>query len=370
MTFETTKYGWVFKYKIHHLLFWTLYHFTWWTAYEGGVGSVINSLKEPLYLAKFLSLIIFQALGVYFCLYYLIPKFLEKGKLLLYIVLVLLTVLAIALAITGGYYLGLSFSSHEQDVAASLDYFFKKHALPSSMSSMTLGMSIKLAKNYLESQRRQQVLEKEKLETELKFLKSQFNPHFLFNTINSIFVLINKNTNQAKDALAKFSELLRYQLYECNESEIPLSRELTYLESFIELEKLRQDPNLEIQTRLLQQSTGNLAIAPFILMPFVENAFKHVSKTNEKSNWIHISLELTSNLFKFNISNSLSENSEKSQDAFKSNGLGLKNVQRRLELLYQHKHVLEVMNKNGVYSTSLEIELAPINNRNTLNQFT
>lgn len=283
--------------------------------------------------------------------------------------MVLLTVLAMSLAISGSYFLGLTCFTDEQDIPKAAYYMFAKHALPSSLSSMTLGMSIKLAKNYLEAQRRERALQKEKLETELKFLKSQFNPHFLFNTINSIFVLINKNTTQAKDALAKFSELLRYQLYECNESEIPLDRELAYLNSFIELEKLRQNPNLEIKTSLLKESTGNLAIAPFLLMPFVENAFKHVSKLSQRSNWIDLSLKLEGNNFIFYIANSLAEDHEKSIEAVKSNGLGLKNVKRRLELLYENKYDLSLTNADGKYETVLRIELAPFKGSNTLNQF-
>ncbi len=118
-------------------------------------------------------------------------------------------------------------------------YYFQINALPSSVAATTLGMSIKLTKNWIQSRRREQELEKEKLETELKFLRSQFNPHFLFNTINSIFVLIHKNPVMASESLAKFSDILRYQLYECNEHCIPLGQELNYLENFIELQRLQ-----------------------------------------------------------------------------------------------------------------------------------
>ncbi len=112
---------------------------------------------------------------------------------------------------------------------------------------MTLAMSVKLTKNWIQARQKHQVLEKEKLETELKFLRSQFNPHFLFNTINSIFVLINKDQEQARESLAKFSDLLRYQLYECNEYEDPIAQEIRYLLNFVELEKLRQDStNLDL----------------------------------------------------------------------------------------------------------------------------
>lgn len=104
-------------------------------------------------------------------------------------------------------------------------------AIPSTIASITLAMSIKLTKNWLQTERRKQLLEKEKLETELKFLKHQFNPHFLFNSINSIFFLIHKNPDMASASLAKFSELLRHQLYEYNDQQIPLHKEISYLET-------------------------------------------------------------------------------------------------------------------------------------------
>lgn len=339
------------------MLFWTFYHFSWWTVYEGGVLEVISSLKQPIYAIKFLSLIVFQALGVYFNLYYLIPKFMERNKIFIYILLVFLTIAAMSLAITCGYGFGLIITGDATDLSETLFYFFKKHAFPSSFGSMTLGMSIKLAKNWFESQQKQQVLEKEKLETELKFLRSQFNPHFLFNTINSIFVLINKDSDMAKDSLAKFSELLRYQLYECNEPRIPLSRELDYIKSFIELEKLRQDPDLNIEVNYPKQATGNLFIAPFVLMTFVENSFKHVSKYGVDKNWIIINIELDSGLLTFKTSNTVSQTIPKANEVVKSNGLGLKNVKRRLELLYPDKYKIEVSTKDGIYASSLTLDL-------------
>src|SRR5205814_2985676 len=135
-------------------------------------------------------------------------------------------------------------------------------------ASITLGMSVKLAKNWIQTKRREQLLEKEKLETELKFLKSQLNPHFLFNSINSIFVLIHKNPDMASESLAKFSDLLRYQLYECNEQQIPFEQELSYLENYIELQELREDHDrICLEIAIAPYATGNYRIAPFVLIP-------------------------------------------------------------------------------------------------------
>jgi LytS/YehU family sensor histidine kinase len=222
---------------------------------------------------------------------------------------------------------------------------------------MTLAMSVKLTKNWVQTKRKEQILEKEKLETELKFLKSQFNPHFLFNTINSIFVLIHKNPEMASESLAKFSDLLRYQLYECNESQIPLDQELTYLENFIELEKLRQDKNLRTDLSFTSaHQPSNLMIAPFVLMPFIENAFKHVSQWKEGANWITMRLHTDRQRLHFTISNSIALHTA-SREPINYGGIGLKNVQRRLDLLYPEKHLLETRHDHQEFCVSLSLEL-------------
>lgn len=302
-----------------------------------------------------------QALGVYFNLYYLIPRFLQRGKYLIYIPALLLTILLTSSGIIGGYYVNASIVGvpfQELFKVAPTEFFqlFKNNALPSTLASMTLAMSIKLTKNWISSEKRRNEVEKENLKTELKFLRSQYNPHFLFNTINSIFVLIHKNQDMASDSLAKFSELLRYQLYECNEPEISLSQELNYLKNHIELETLRQElSNLDLQTELDSSNTQGLKIAPFLLMPFVENAFKHVSHHTDSRNWIHISSHTTNNRLQLKVSNSKPKLSVTKTP--ESSGLGLTNVRRRLELLYPNSHKLEVLKTNTTYKASLEITL-------------
>lgn len=357
------SYNWLIRYKLYHIPFWFAYHYFWWGLRTGSVTQPIDGIINSPYAIKFSFYLVWQAIGVYFNLYFLIPRFLEKGRYVTYICLLVLTILCTASFIVTGYYAtawwsGNDFKDLFQVEPTEFYYLFKSNTLSSTIASMTLAMSVKLTKNWISSKRRQQLLEKEKTETELKFLRSQFNPHFLFNTINSIFVLIHKNPDMASESLAKFSDLMRYQLYECNEAQIPLKQELAYLENFIELQKLRHDhDNLEVSTRFDHHYPGNLSIAPFILIPFIENAFKHVSNEKGKQNWIKMRLTVHRDELHFDISNSTSSTIESSNGLLRHHGIGLKNVQRRLDLLYPGKHHLDVVRNAHQFSAALQLHL-------------
>jgi two-component system LytT family sensor kinase len=334
----------------------------WWTLTIGSISAVFNSILNSPYAIKFLFYVIFQAIGVYFNLYFLIPRYLEKDRYAQYVTFVVLTIIAVAVMIVPGYYVSAwlsdkSFTELYNRDPADYSFFFQVNTLPSSAASMTLGMSVKLTKNWIQMRRKERLLEKEKLETELKFLKSQFNPHFLFNTINSIFVLIHKNPQMASESLAKFSDLLRYQLYECNEQQILLQQELSYLENFIELEKLRQEQHIELTLHIQEPPANNFTIAPFLLMPFLENAFKHVSKRKDRINSIRMELQFNKNELILDISNSIETASGHSVEPVHYGGLGLKNVKRRLELLYPGQHELIIQHNDDQYRVLLRLYL-------------
>ena len=367
------KAGWFYRYKLYHLPFWFAYHFMWWTLRIGSPMEVIASLALPHAALKFFFSMFFQAAAVYFNLYFLMPRFLEKGRYFKYVVLLVTTIVAAAVLIVSGYYVGAWVLDQPMQVLYHIDpanYFslFESGALPSTAASMTLAMSIKLTKNWIETRRREELLAREKLETELKFLRAQFNPHFLFNTINSIFVLIHKDPRRASDSLAKFSNLLRYQLYECNEQHIPVDQELFYMENFLELQKLRLDANVDVTFKRDPGQHPGLTIAPFIIMPFVENAFKHVSQHQDSQNWIRIGLEFQGPQLLLDISNSVSENTPASQDAVIYRGIGLKNVQRRLDLLYPGQHELIVQEQSNQFRVMLRLHLEYEKERNKDNR--
>jgi two-component system LytT family sensor kinase len=362
MVINRSANNWFFKYKLYHLPLWFLYHWMWWSLGDGDPVKVVRAMLSSPFILKFGFYFVFQAIGVYFNLYFLIPRFLDKGRYLLYVSLVILTIATTAALIVPGYYASAWLAGKAVDdlfyaTQPPYMYFFKTNSLPSSAASMTLAMSVKLTKKWIDTRKRERLLEKEKIETELKFLKSQFNPHFLFNTINSIFVLIHKDPEVASASLAKFSDLLRYQLYECNEHQIPLNQEITYLRNFIELEKLRQEKNVFVELDIAPELPGDFSIAPFILMPFVENAFKHVSHSRQ-SNRISIKLHTEQGQLYFNVVNSISSQDIASQDMIKHSGIGLKNVQRRLQLLYAGKHELDIRRKEDEYCVSLRLQPA------------
>ncbi|GAB3330392.1 histidine kinase [Larkinella ripae] len=354
--------NWFLKYKLYHLPFWFVYHYLWWVVTLGNPVKAFHSLFFFPFTVKYSFYVVFQALAVYFNLYFLIPKYLEKNRFFSYGLYLFLTITAATLFIISGYYFSSSISGRSMDELygggsdADCFYRFLGNALPSTVASITLGMSIKLAKNWIQTRQRHQLLEKEKLETELKFLKNQFNPHFLFNTINSIFFLIHKNPDMASASLAKFSELLRYQLYECNDQQIPLGKEIAYLENFIELEKLRQNTNVSVTCEIEPVFTDHLAIAPFILMTFVENAFKHVSKHSDQPNWITIKLTLNEQVVDFGVTNSTAPNT--ASELLHSGGIGLKNVQRRLDLMYPGQYELAIQTDKNRFTVNLQLSLA------------
>lgn len=365
MAFAPSKQNWFIRYKLYHIPFWIMYDYLLWALRIDSATEAARHMFMSAFFFKSIFYVIFPAFAVYFNLYLLIPRYLEKGRYTIYLTFLALTIIVASICIIPGYYLSamVAHSTVEKDYGftttfKSLYELLKEEPFRTTLAVTTLAMSIKLAKNWIETQRRQRALEKEKLETELKFLKYQFNPHFLFNSINSIFFLIHKNPDMASASLAKFSDLLRHQLYESNDSLIPLSKEIVYLENFIGLEKLRQSPDLQTDFNIDDDYSPALGIAPFILMTFVENAFKHVSKHKDSPNWIRMDLVVDGLDLKMNIANSRAD--DDSRQAVHYGGIGLKNVQRRLELIYPGQFELEIRKTENDFKVTLQLQLSEI----------
>jgi len=194
----------------------------------------------------------------------------------------------------------------------------------------------------------------EKLETEMKLLKSQTNPHFLFNALNNIYALSYLKPEKTPENLLKLSEMLRYMLYECNDVKVPLSKEIAYLENYIALKLLKDSRGMKV-TVALEQDRGEQIIAPMLLIPFVENAFKHSNIEDLEKGWIKIDLKTIDKKLIFKVENSFAATSSTKDEV---GGIGLVNVNRQLDLLYPNKHQLDINSKDGVYSVHLEINLA------------
>lgn len=218
--------------------------------------------------------------------------------------------------------------------------------------------SYHFAKEWLRNEKQRRELIENQLYTELKYLKSQVNPHFLFNTLNNLFSIAQRNQDEeTANGIAKLAGLMRYMLYDSSVSKISLEKELKNLQDFISLSKLRypvEEVMVELNTR---GKVEQAVIAPMLLLPFVENAFKH-GIAIEKTSIISITLEVQPEKIVFTCSNPLFESNRMQDETY--GGTGLENVKRRLELLYPQKYVLALADTDGVFQVQLELE-TPIN---------
>jgi LytS/YehU family sensor histidine kinase len=216
------------------------------------------------------------------------------------------------------------------------------------------GVAIKLISDFFLMQKRLMEIAKEKAETELNFLKSQINPHFLFNSLNSVYFLIDKNNAEARQALHKFSDMLRYQLYEIKGEKIAIEKEIDYLRDYIGLQQLRNE-NCSVQFNV-KEGMKSFLIEPLLLIPFVENSFKHLSHFSDgKKNEVQINLSKQNGEMNFGIRNTTEE---KQVHKFSNDGgIGLNNVKRRLELLYPQQHELKISDGKGWFDVQLSIKM-------------
>lgn len=200
------------------------------------------------------------------------------------------------------------------------------------------------------------VVENEKVTTELAFLRAQINPHFLFNVLNTIYFQIRKENSEARSSVEKLSEMLRYQLYECTTDMIDISKELAYIENYVAVQQLRMETGTDLQLKLPTE-IGSFKIAPLLILPLVENAFKHISNFKDPSkNKLNIAISLEPNCqFVVNVVNTYNS-LDRTNQLYNSSGLGLKNLERRLALLYPGKHSIIQKHNDITYETILKIQ--------------
>jgi len=210
-----------------------------------------------------------------------------------------------------------------------------------------IALSIFLAEDYGR-------LSLEKTRNELLYLRHQINPHFLLNTHNNIHFLIEQDPELASRTLLQLSGIMQYMLYECAADAVPLSKELNNLVNYINLEKIRKESTLQVSHNL-DTINSSLEVAPLLLISFVENAFKHISNFKDRENVIAINAEVKDGVLTFSVQNT-SDRSNKISS--KSSGIGLKNVQHRLQLLYPKKHTFTIKEDSNLFDVFLTIQLS------------
>lgn len=327
---------------IYHFLFWLLAYIFWIFVFRNKAFVLTRTITIQF------CYLIFIAANYYFNTLYNIPSFLDKKKYWQFGILFLL-----AIGITALLRVPVSYLVTVYLFKISETHFDYISVFYNSYVNIFIWIILILAGKMISDKIRSEVyiskIEKEKDTNELNFLRAQFNPHFLFNSINSIYGHIDKTNKPAREMLLTFSEMLRYQLYECNVEKIELDRELNYIKNYISLQKSRMDERIRVSS-CFDAIDGNSKIAPLLLITFIENAFKYVGFNEREENFINIRLGQNEGKLHFNIINTRDNFSFRTD---KSSGLGIGNAKRRLELLYPDRHQLKIEGKDDRFEVDL-----------------
>ncbi|MDB5222430.1 MAG: hypothetical protein JWN83_1097 [Chitinophagaceae bacterium] len=213
---------------------------------------------------------------------------------------------------------------------------------------------VKMLIDRAQTQQQVELLEKNRVKNELDYLKAQINPHALFNSLNTIYGHIDKSNQVARNILLQFSELLRYQLYDCDAEKVSLEKEMEYVKNYVAFQRLRKDEKLVVTLDIGTIETG-LEIAPLLLVVLIENAFKFTSNFSDKENTIQIKIFTKNNSLHCSFFNT--KELQQAYTAKNANGIGITNLKRRLELLYPEKYKLSSNTENEFYETNLILDL-------------
>ena len=302
----------------------------------------------------------------YFLAYYAIPKLLLRFKWVRFVVSVIISYIILM----GGMYYSLLFLRENNLVTGYLEQtadFFLRYDFAATLVnparmynvfifnlSLVFSLLIKITASFFRSNMQKMTLEKEKTKLELDFLKAQVNPHFFFNTLNSIYSLIVDKDEAAADIVLKLSDLMRYSLYESKNDKIPLAREFRFIQDYVKLERIRHKEHVTIVSDIQNVTESRLEIPPLVLITFVENAFKHGINNTIEASWVKITATVENSILSFVVENT---KPAKLQHMTAHGGIGLVNARRRLDLLYPNHYQLTIRNETTSYSIHLTLLL-------------
>lgn len=333
----------VVKYKLYHILFWGVYIIAGALFLPVANNTGVSILKQ-------LPIFALHAVVVYINFQLLIPRFLLVRNYVSYVLSVVLLVFSVTFPIA--IIIHTIIENHEFQSMVWSPIFLYLLAL-SVLFSVILTMLLKFLKQWYEDQQVSRELTRVQLETELKFLKAQINPHFLFNSLNNLYALTLKKSDLAPEVVLRLSDILRYVLYDTNLGSVDIQKELSHLRDFIELERIRLGDRVKISVDLVEPPI-DMNIEPMLYLTLLENAFKHGSNGLNDDAWVAISGYPTRDGYSLKIENSVN-NKNKPRSEF--GGIGLENLKKRLKLTYGDKFNLKINQTEEVYSALLEIQL-------------
>jgi two-component system LytT family sensor kinase len=331
---------------LYHFLFWAGIYLVWLLIFRSYSVTLARTVTVEFCYLLFITADFYAVSNL------IIPQFLLKKR---YALFVTATIAVIALS-----------AWLRSLVAVEMNrYFFHVAAIDlrtlyfNSVINISLWVLLVVAAKMLAERKKTQqeleLLEKDRVRNELDYLKAQINPHALFNSLNTVYGHIDKSNKAARNILLQFSELLRYQLYDCSAEKVRLEKEVEYIKNYVAFQRLRKDEKLIVDFEIENLSTG-LNIAPFLLVVIIENAFKFVSSFSDRENKIIIKICAKQDILHCVVSNT-KEFQQINVDS-NSNGIGISNLKRRLSLLYEERHELTTTVEDTFYQTNLMIKLA------------
>jgi len=333
-------YSFVLRTKIYHVFFWFFYVIL--------CALIIQPGARPKDWVFFSGIILFfHAIVAYFNINILVNHLLYKRFYFSYAICLILSIIAVSFPIAIVFHKFIH-NKNIQEIVWSTNFFLLNWA---SISLTTLlVLTLKLLFNWYKEEQNNKSLQKVNVETELKFLKSQINPHFLFNSLNNLYALTLLKSDEAPNVVLKLSNILRYVLYETGDGKVRLSKEIDYIEDYIELEKIRLGKGFDLQFDKIGDFSG-VYIEPMIFLTFLENSFKHGVSQSLKNAWLKMKIEVQDDVINFRISN---PNESGKRIGNEPGGIGLENLKKRLDLIYKGDYTLNITNEE-VYTVNLEI---------------
>lgn len=329
-----------------HLLFWVVLTLTYAISDWGHMPSLGDAiLFELIYLPV-------RLFAVYINWYLLIPRLLYRGKIAVYITCLALLLVGSAVYqrfFTLYWAYPVFFPDYVSIPVNPLEFIRVVQSVVVIASSVAFATGIKIFLDWYDERNRNRKLELEKREAELKYLKAQINPHFLFNALNNIYGLALERSKNVPRLILKLSELLSFSIYESSSEYITLKQEIELIEGYIELERSRYEGKVDIKFDIAEDLDLSMKIGPLLLMPLVENAFKFCDSL-EETPYVHFSMNVDGMVMCFSSENSVVDQMQESTE-----GIGLKNLSRRLQLLYPDQHSLTIDRKTHSFRVMLQI---------------
>jgi len=317
-------------------------HIIYWICAYGFIYLTVFFWDSPSHALEISTILILPAPIPVYLHFYVHKKFFKHRRYLLYVLSFIIIVIVSAIIIEAVFFTIINEpGSHTSGIATAIFY-------------MVITAGFKYYRDGVRQQMLLQAAEFKQVETELALLKSQINPHFFFNTLNNLYALSLEKSDLVPEMIIKISDLMRYVLDSSKKKTVQLSEEIQFLESYVELEKLRLSGEADIQISVSCNINGK-KIAPMLLAPFVENSFKHGLSASAKDGFIHMNFISDGNDFQFIIENHNPAPTQQDQNG--SSKMGLENVKRRLELLYPESHQLIIEENEISYKVKLEIRL-------------